>query len=87
VELAQPEDQARSHDGLARAHLALGHQDLARAHWQQALDLLGSLSVEFTEDVETSASEVRAQLANLERRQPAAVVPFPANGLRQTRCG
>ncbi|GGS76203.1 SARP family transcriptional regulator [Planobispora rosea] len=48
-------EQARAHDGLARAHLALGHSAQAREHGRLALDLYGQLGV-------PEADEVRAFL-------------------------
>ncbi|MFI6393601.1 tetratricopeptide repeat protein [Nonomuraea sp. NPDC050547] len=48
-------EQARAHDGLARAHLTLGHSDQAREHGRLALDLYGELGV-------PEADEVRALL-------------------------
>ncbi|MBG0826640.1 tetratricopeptide repeat protein [Planomonospora sp. ID67723] len=48
-------EQARAHDGLARAHLALGHSGRAREHGRTALGLYGELGV-------PEADEVRAFL-------------------------
>lgn len=65
--LGQREDQARAHDGLARAYHATGRHERARRHWRTALDLLTALGIEHTDDVETSAAAIRAQLADLDQ--------------------
>nr|BFE84374.1 hypothetical protein GCM10020093_069750 [Planobispora longispora] len=44
-------ERARAHDGLARAHLALGHSGEAREHGRLALDLYGELGVPEAEEV------------------------------------
>ncbi|MFI6299090.1 tetratricopeptide repeat protein [Nonomuraea sp. NPDC050790] len=44
-------EQARAHDGLARAHLKLGHSGQAREHGRLALDLYGELGVPEADDV------------------------------------
>jgi tetratricopeptide (TPR) repeat protein/transcriptional regulator with XRE-family HTH domain len=62
----QPIDQARSHDGLAGVHLALGHRDEARSHWHAALDILTALGTNITADDVVSISEIRAHLNKLE---------------------
>ncbi|MET9068893.1 AfsR/SARP family transcriptional regulator, partial [Streptosporangium sandarakinum] len=46
-------EQARAHDGLARAHLALGHPARAREHGRLALGLYGELRVPEAEEVRT----------------------------------
>ncbi|BCJ33998.1 hypothetical protein Athai_15010 [Actinocatenispora thailandica] len=57
-EISYRPEQARAHDGLARAHRDLGHLDIARDHAQQALDLYATLDV-------PEANEIRALLADL----------------------
>jgi tetratricopeptide (TPR) repeat protein/transcriptional regulator with XRE-family HTH domain len=64
-ELGQASDQAKAHDGLAHAHHALHHLDDARRHWQRALDILTGLGVDHSEDKETTATAIRAHLADL----------------------
>ncbi|WP_336211676.1 AfsR/SARP family transcriptional regulator [Nonomuraea sp. LPB2021202275-12-8] len=49
---ARPE-QARAHDGLARAHLALGRPEQACEHGRLALGLYGELGVPEAEEVRT----------------------------------
>ncbi|MEV0145436.1 MULTISPECIES: BTAD domain-containing putative transcriptional regulator [unclassified Nonomuraea] len=44
-------EQARAHDGLARAHLALGHAEQACEHGRLALVLYGELGVPEAEEV------------------------------------
>ncbi|WP_226874530.1 AfsR/SARP family transcriptional regulator [Microbispora sitophila] len=44
-------EQARAHDGLARAHLALGHAEQAGEHGRLALGLYGELGVPEAEKV------------------------------------
>jgi tetratricopeptide (TPR) repeat protein len=46
-------EQARAHDGLARAHLALGHSEQACEHGRLALSLYGELGVPEAEEVRT----------------------------------
>ncbi|GAA1267758.1 SARP family transcriptional regulator [Planotetraspora silvatica] len=46
-------EQARAHDGLARAHLALGHSEQAREDGRLALGLYGELGVPEAEEVRT----------------------------------
>jgi tetratricopeptide (TPR) repeat protein len=64
-ELGQLADAARAHDGLARAHRAAGQDASARRHWQQALDILTDLGTEHSEEEESSAAAIRANLAAL----------------------
>ncbi|MEJ3749426.1 tetratricopeptide repeat protein [Actinomycetes bacterium KLBMP 9797] len=64
--LGQPIDQARAHDGLAHAHYALHHDEEAYKRWQFALEILVGLGVDDTDDEETNAAAIRAQLALLE---------------------
>ncbi|WP_406315178.1 tetratricopeptide repeat protein [Streptosporangium sp. NBC_01639] len=52
-------EQARAHDGLARAHLALGHSEQACEHGRLALALYGELGV-------PEAAEVRTFLEHAE---------------------
>ena len=68
-EIGQPNDQPRAHDGLAHAHHALHKHELARTHWQHALDILTRLGIDHTGDEETSASAVRSHLVNLDLHQ------------------
>ncbi|MET7327523.1 tetratricopeptide repeat protein [Nonomuraea sp. NPDC005650] len=56
-------EQARAHDGLARAHLALGHSEQAHEHGRVALGLYAELDV-------PEAEEVRAFLEQAERDRP-----------------
>src|SRR5215475_12859429 len=65
VELDQPRDQARAHNGLAHAHHALHRSDQARTHWQHALDILTRLGIDHTDDEETNTQAIRTHLANL----------------------
>jgi tetratricopeptide (TPR) repeat protein/DNA-binding XRE family transcriptional regulator len=65
TDLRQPLAQARSHDGLARAHLALGRRDEARHHWHTALDILTGLGTNITADDVVSTSEIRTSLSSL----------------------
>ncbi len=51
-------EQARAHDGLARACYAAGHHDEARQHWELALDLYAGTA-------SPKARQVRAQLSRL----------------------
>lgn len=67
IALGQPADQARAHDGLAHAYHALGQPAPARQHWQHALDILSQLATDHTEDKETTAPAIRANLASLDR--------------------
>jgi hypothetical protein len=53
--------QARAHDGLARAHHALARPDQARDHWAEALALYTHLGTR-------EADQVRAQLAETGNR-------------------
>ncbi|MCW2877925.1 MAG: hypothetical protein JWQ95_2025 [Sphaerisporangium sp.] len=46
-------EQARAHDGMARAHLALGHSEQACEHGRLALGLYGELGVPEAEEVRT----------------------------------
>ncbi|WP_214410866.1 AfsR/SARP family transcriptional regulator [Sphaerisporangium fuscum] len=55
-------EQARAHDGLARAHLALGRPEQAREHGRAALGLYGELGV-------PEADEVRAFLEQVEESE------------------
>ncbi|MEU6425097.1 tetratricopeptide repeat protein [Microbispora sp. NPDC046973] len=64
-------EQARAHDGLARAHLALGHADQASEHGRLALGLYGELGVPEAEnlrDLLRSAGESAAPPAGAARR-------------------
>jgi tetratricopeptide (TPR) repeat protein len=63
-DLDQHSDEVRAHQGLARAYHALGSRDLAREHWQQALEILTRLGIAEIEVVSTD--EVRANLAALD---------------------
>ncbi|HEY8474141.1 MAG TPA: tetratricopeptide repeat protein [Natronosporangium sp.] len=65
VEHRPPDDQARANDGAAYAYHALGRLDLARQHWQHAIDLLVELDLEYTDDVEATVATIRTQLASL----------------------
>ena len=65
TDLQQPVDQARSHDGLARAHHVLGQRDEARFHRQAALDILTELGPEITADDEVNTTEIRIHLNDL----------------------
>jgi tetratricopeptide (TPR) repeat protein len=65
VELGNPADQARAHDGLAHAYEALGQPEQARQHWQTALDILTRLGVDHTEEPEANTAAIRAHLAAL----------------------
>jgi tetratricopeptide (TPR) repeat protein/transcriptional regulator with XRE-family HTH domain len=77
-DLGQPADQARAHDGLAHAHRALGQPKHARQYWQRALDILTDLGTDYTEEPETNASTIRANLAALDQPRvdssPAGVI-------------
>ncbi|MEU7895193.1 tetratricopeptide repeat protein [Nonomuraea sp. NPDC049152] len=46
-------ERARAHDGLARAHLALGHSEQACEHGRLALGLYSELGVPEAEEVRT----------------------------------
>jgi hypothetical protein len=70
--LAQPQDQARAHDGLAHAHHALNDHDQARRHWRHAPDILTSLGIDQTEETQVSAPNIRAHLTNLNQQSPTA---------------
>jgi DNA-binding SARP family transcriptional activator/tetratricopeptide (TPR) repeat protein len=59
-------DQARAHDGTAHAHHALNQPEPARRHWLTALHILGDLGIESTEDHQTNALTIRANLARLD---------------------
>jgi tetratricopeptide (TPR) repeat protein len=63
IELDQPDDGARAHDGLAHAHHALAQAELARAHWQQALDTLARLGIDRVDEI--AAAAIRANLDRL----------------------
>ncbi|HZM76877.1 MAG TPA: tetratricopeptide repeat protein [Candidatus Limnocylindrales bacterium] len=65
IDLAQTPDQVRAYDGLGHAHYALGRHDQARRHWQQALDMLTAIGTEHTDDIETTAAQIRAHLATV----------------------
>jgi tetratricopeptide (TPR) repeat protein len=67
VDLAQPADQARAHDGLADAYHALNQHDQARRHWQHALDILTSLGADHTDEIGTSIPAIRAHLSHLDQ--------------------
>jgi hypothetical protein len=66
ADLDQPTDQARAHDGLAHAHLAMGNSEQARHDWQAALDLLTSMRADHTEDPEVTTTAIRAHLDTLD---------------------
>lgn len=68
IELRQPADQARAHDGLAHVHRVLNQTERAREHWQQALNILTSLGTSYTEDLEASTTAIRAHLATVADR-------------------
>ncbi|SEH01122.1 DNA-binding transcriptional activator of the SARP family [Nonomuraea solani] len=51
-------ERARAHDGLARAHLALGHAEQAGEHGRLALTLYGELGVPETEDIRAFLKDV-----------------------------
>ncbi|MER6952055.1 BTAD domain-containing putative transcriptional regulator [Nonomuraea sp. NPDC000554] len=53
-------EQARAHDGLARAHLALGHSEQACEHGRLALGLYGELGVPEAEEVRTFLEQAGA---------------------------
>lgn len=72
TELGQLIDQARVHDAIARARRALVEPRQAREHWRQALRILEQLGTEHTEDEETTAPAIRAQLAELGQRRPTS---------------
>lgn len=55
-EVGEPREQARSHDGLARAYHADADLPLARHHWQEALTLFAAIGA-------PDADDVRARLA------------------------
>jgi len=80
-DLAQAADQARAHDGLAHANHALNQHHRARQHWQHALDILGSLGTEHTEDVEATVSKIHAHLDDVDRTR----LPAAADGKRARR--
>lgn len=61
VELGQAAEQARAHDGIARATEALGEHQRAVRHWRTALEILDSLGLDRTED-NVSAAAIRAAL-------------------------
>ncbi|MGW0073428.1 hypothetical protein ACWDUI_38965, partial [Streptosporangium sandarakinum] len=69
-------EQARAHDGLARAHLALGHPARAREHGRLALGLYGELRV-------PEAEEVRAFLEHAGELQEHAGEPVRQDVLTQ----
>ncbi|NUP68796.1 MAG: hypothetical protein HOW71_42240, partial [Nonomuraea sp.] len=54
-------EQARAHDGLARAHLALGRAGQAREHARLALDLYEELGVPEAEEVRAFLELSRAR--------------------------
>ncbi|WP_067136150.1 AfsR/SARP family transcriptional regulator [Microtetraspora malaysiensis] len=56
-------EQARAHDGLARAHLALGHSEQAGAHGRLALGLYGELGVPEAEEVRTFLAQAGLEQA------------------------
>jgi tetratricopeptide (TPR) repeat protein/DNA-binding SARP family transcriptional activator len=70
VDLDQPADQARAHDGLAHTHLTLGDPDRARHHWRTALSLLTDLGTDRTEEPGVTTAAIRAHLNDLDSRTP-----------------
>ena len=66
IDLDQPTDQARAHDGLAHAHHALGAPNQARHHWEAALDLLTSIGTDHTEELDVTTAAIRAHLHDLD---------------------
>jgi hypothetical protein len=72
TELRQPGDRASALDGLAHAEHALHQYELARRHWQEALDILTSLGIDHTEDGEASVSTIHANLAAVAVADPRA---------------
>jgi tetratricopeptide (TPR) repeat protein len=66
IDLEQPADQARAHDGLAHAHLALGNPSQARHDWQTALHLLTSIGTDHTEEPDVTTMAIRAHLHDLD---------------------
>jgi tetratricopeptide (TPR) repeat protein len=87
TELGQPDDQARAHDGLAHAHHTLHHHEQARQHWQHALHLLTNLSIDHTDDEETTTTAIRAHLTGLAERahpgEPPAIIRALADLIRK----
>ncbi|XNL83137.1 hypothetical protein K8Z49_15225 [Actinomadura madurae] len=61
--LHQQGQQARAHDGLARAHHALGDRDRACHHWERALTILHDLGLAY--EGEVKAADVHASLIAL----------------------
>ncbi len=61
----QPETQAHVHDGLAQAHLHLGHHAEAEKHWRQSLTHLRQYHDEGSQNV----FRIRARLAEVLERQ------------------
>ncbi|MEJ3657936.1 tetratricopeptide repeat protein [Actinomycetes bacterium KLBMP 9759] len=59
--LGQAAEQARAHDGLARAAETLGEYERAHRHWRTALKILAELGMERTED-DVSAASIRASI-------------------------
>ena len=66
VELDQPADQARVHDGLAHTHHALGDPDQARRHWQAALDLLTGIGTDHTEEPGVTTAAIRTHVHDID---------------------
>jgi hypothetical protein len=62
-ELGQRADQARAHDGLAKAYRGLGQEANARRHWRHALDILSGIGATSTEDGEVSVATIEGHLA------------------------
>jgi hypothetical protein len=56
-------DQARAHDGLAKASLVVGRPATARRHWRHALDILSGIGATTTEEGEVTVTAIRANLA------------------------
>lgn len=65
IDLDQRVDQIRAHDGFARTHLALGHEDPARQHWQAALNILTTLGLERTYDPQVATEAILGRPADL----------------------
>jgi tetratricopeptide (TPR) repeat protein len=87
-QLGQLADQARAHDGLAHAHQTLNQPELARRHWQHAIDILNHLEVDRTEDEETTAAAIRTHLArhtSRKRTHTRSAYGGPARRLRGCR--
>jgi hypothetical protein len=45
IDIGDPGEQARAHDGLGEVHRATGNLNLARDHWLQALAIYRDLGV------------------------------------------